>query len=88
MNFLSSQPHLLERCPSGLRSTLGKRVYAKVYRGFESLSLRKNKKLCSQSFLCVIFETISVDLLSYFLECVFKKSEAIRVILLEKTEYI
>ena len=31
----------LERCPSGLRSTLGKRVYSKGYRGFESLSLRR-----------------------------------------------
>ena len=30
-----------ERCPSGLRSTLGKRVYMKVYRGFESHSLRQ-----------------------------------------------
>ncbi len=30
-----------ERCPSGLRSTLGKRVYGEPYRGFESLSLRQ-----------------------------------------------
>ena len=30
----------MERCPSGLRSTLGKRVYVKAYRGFESHSLR------------------------------------------------
>jgi hypothetical protein len=29
-----------ERCPSGLRSTLGKRVCRQRYRGFESLSLR------------------------------------------------
>jgi hypothetical protein len=32
---------LLERCPSGLRSTLGKRVYGKLYRGFESHPLRQ-----------------------------------------------
>jgi hypothetical protein len=31
----------LERCPSGLRSTPGKCVYGKTYRGFESLSLRQ-----------------------------------------------
>ncbi len=30
----------LERCPSGLRSTPGTRVYRQRYRGFESLSLR------------------------------------------------
>ena len=30
----------LERCPSGWRSTLGKRVCEKSYRGFESPSLR------------------------------------------------
>ena len=29
-----------ERCPSGLRSTLGKRVCVYAYRGFESLPLR------------------------------------------------
>src|SRR5580704_12311440 len=29
-----------ERCPSGLRSTLGKRVLGKLNRGFESHSLR------------------------------------------------
>ena len=29
-----------ERWPSGLRRTLGKRVYGKPYRGFESRSLR------------------------------------------------
>lgn len=32
---------LLEGCPRGLRSTLGKRVYVKAYRGFESHSLRQ-----------------------------------------------
>ncbi len=38
------QDTLKERCPSGCRSALGKRVYAhKVYRGFESLSLRHFK---------------------------------------------
>src|SRR5262249_46427525 len=30
----------VEVCPSGLRSTLGRRVYGKLYRGFESHSLR------------------------------------------------
>src|SRR5262249_10172904 len=30
-----------ERWPSGLRRTLGKRVYGKPYRGFESHSLRQ-----------------------------------------------
>ncbi len=32
----------MERCPSGLRSTLGKRVCVYAYRGFESLPLRNN----------------------------------------------
>ena len=32
--------HLPERWPSGLRRTLGKRVYFNEYRGFESHSLR------------------------------------------------
>src|SRR3954470_23200719 len=31
-----------ERWPSGLRRTLGKRVYGKPYRGFESHSLRQS----------------------------------------------
>ena len=31
----------LERCPSGLRSTLGKRVCVDAYRGFESHPLRQ-----------------------------------------------
>ena len=31
---------VLERCPSGLRSTLGRRAQAKVCRGFESPSFR------------------------------------------------
>ena len=30
----------LERCPSGLRSTLGRRAYLKRYRGFESPPFR------------------------------------------------
>ena len=33
----------LERCPSGLRSTLGKRVCGQPYLGFESPSLRQIK---------------------------------------------
>ena len=32
----------METCPSGWRSTPGKCVYGKLYRGFESLSLRMN----------------------------------------------
>ena len=35
---------IMESCPSGLRSTLGKRVYTKVYRGFESPTFREYKK--------------------------------------------
>ena len=34
------KPHRAERCPSGLRSTLGKRVLGKLNRGFESHPLR------------------------------------------------
>ncbi len=30
----------VERCPSGLRCTLGKRVWGKTHRGFESPPLR------------------------------------------------
>jgi hypothetical protein len=48
-NFLRSEPHAslmqlptVERCPSGLRSTLGKRVLGKLNRGFESHPLRQN----------------------------------------------
>ena len=41
-NMLNSNSHTTpqERWPSGLRRTLGKRVYSKGYPGFESLSLR------------------------------------------------
>ncbi len=39
----------LERWPSGLRRTLGKRVCVKAYPGFESLSLRQ-KPLFSAGF--------------------------------------
>src|SRR6516164_2124386 len=40
-----------EGWPSGLRRTLGKRVYGKPYRGFESHSLRQNEvRHCSPSF--------------------------------------
>jgi hypothetical protein len=31
----------MERWPSGLRRSLGKRVYGKLYRGFESRPLRQ-----------------------------------------------
>ena len=33
----------MERCPSGRRSTPGKRVYGQLYQGFKSLSLRQKK---------------------------------------------
>src|SRR5262249_45173426 len=36
-----SSPSIAEGWPSGLRRTLGKRVYGKPYRGFESHSLRQ-----------------------------------------------
>src|ERR1700747_3608472 len=36
-----------ERWPSGLRRTLGKRVYGKPYRGFESHPLRHSSKFFS-----------------------------------------
>ena len=43
----------VERCPSGLRSTLGKRVYGELYRGFESRPLRHSfenlNKSCSSA---------------------------------------
>jgi hypothetical protein len=42
--FRLAKNRILERCPSGLRSTPGKRVYVNAYRGFESLSLRQTKK--------------------------------------------
>jgi hypothetical protein len=34
-------PHTSERWPSGLRRTIGNRVYRQTYRGFESPSLRQ-----------------------------------------------
>src|SRR5690349_5671149 len=44
-----------ERWPSGLRRTLGKRVCGKLYRGFESHSLRQ--KLVSANFIQLQFLT-------------------------------
>ena len=42
---ISRKPMILkERWPSGLRRTLGKRVYFNEYRGFESHSLRHTFK--------------------------------------------
>jgi hypothetical protein len=38
--FESKPASHAERCPSGLRSTLGKRVLGKLNRGFESHPLR------------------------------------------------
>ena len=38
----------MERCPSGLRSSPGKRVYGELYRGFESPSLRQFFVLASE----------------------------------------
>src|SRR5262249_1039955 len=40
-------PPLAESCPSGLRSTLGKRVCGKPYPGFESLTLRQFLELAA-----------------------------------------
>src|SRR5437016_13753749 len=49
---------LLEGWPSGLRRTLGKRVYGKPYRGFESHSLRQ-KILKYPDYLPVCFPAIA-----------------------------
>jgi hypothetical protein len=40
-----------ERWPSGLRRTLGKRVYVQAYRGFESHSLRQPELLIYNNLL-------------------------------------
>src|SRR6516225_2669692 len=51
-----------EGWPSGLRRTLGKRVYGKPYRGFESHSLRQNEvRHCSPPFTKPIFPVLSGD---------------------------
>ena len=42
-------PRQPEGWPSGLRRTLGKRVYGKPYRGFESHSLRQNVHLLADA---------------------------------------
>ena len=42
--------HHAERCPSGLRSTLGKRVLGKLNRGFESHPLRQLHKCPKPSY--------------------------------------
>src|SRR5262245_65971310 len=39
--YIARAATVLEGWPSGLRRTLGKRVYGKPYRGFESHSLRQ-----------------------------------------------
>lgn len=39
-NYLIFLKILMVRCPSGLRSTPGKRIYVNTYQGFESLSHR------------------------------------------------
>jgi hypothetical protein len=39
--YIASAATVPEGWPSGLRRTLGKRVYGKPYRGFESHSLRQ-----------------------------------------------
>ena len=41
----------MEGWPSGLRRTLGKRVYVRAYRGFESHSLRQ-KLLLTRAMSC------------------------------------
>ena len=40
----SPVPRSMERCPSGLRSSIGNAVYLHGYPGFESLSLRKKEE--------------------------------------------
>lgn len=37
----------MERCPSGLRSSIGNAVYLNGYPGFESLSLREEEEWLS-----------------------------------------
>jgi hypothetical protein len=53
-----------ERWPSGLRRTLGKRVCGKLYRGFESHSLRQQvidiAEIILTSSICPTFPTVSV----------------------------
>ncbi len=51
----------LERCPSGLRSTPGKRVYVNPYRGFESLSLRQRSALCAALRVAKVWLAIVYD---------------------------
>ena len=55
---LTLQPGLSERCLSGLKSTLGKRVCRKLYRGFESRSLRHSTR-CELRFFTCSWQAIS-----------------------------
>ena len=59
----------MERCPSGLRSTPGTRVWIIVHRGFESRSLRIifMKKLCKILSLIVlgVSYTLNLDSVAY-----------------------
>jgi integrase len=56
----------MERCPSGLRSTLGKRVYGQTYRGFESLPLRQ---LPLNAYLQLRESPLNMDFSSHVLAC-------------------
>src|SRR5262249_41590775 len=54
-----------EGWPSGLRRTLGKRVYGKPYRGFESHSLRQKRPSpsfaavrCNSKSVCILATTV------------------------------
>src|SRR6266852_1151773 len=55
-----------ERWPSGLRRTLGKRVCGKLYRGFESHSLRQQVIDIAErnvlSSICATFPTVSLSI--------------------------
>ena len=64
----------MERCPSGLRSTLGKRVYVRAYRGFESRSLCKIELNCDYycKIIAFIFLSSQVSLEGIFLLKVLK----------------
>ena len=45
----------LQRCLSGLRSTIGNRVWVEAHRRFKSCSLRQRKKIhfCVSFFFCL-----------------------------------
>ncbi len=51
----------MERCPSGLRCTLGKRVWRRLHRGFKSRPLRKNNLNFTKSLLILFFTIVAVS---------------------------